>query len=413
MKIAVLLDHDPALLNGASRQGGQFVDWLLKRGHEVHLIHTASGRRRREERPGLRVSTVPSLAVASYREYRIPLPPLAVGLWLGRARADIVHAETMNPTLLALGYRIKKRAGAPMFNVLTTNLPFYVSILLPRDNLAKRTAYRIGKTLMNAISNRIEGTFVLSDGMRDALTRGFYRIDPSRVFPLLRPLDTEGMAARNEPCRVWEKLRVPQGCRLATMSRLCRTKNVEFVIRAFARWIHPKNPDLHLVVAGEGPLEASLRGLAGRLGCPHIHFPGGIPFGAVPAFLRESDTFLYASLSETFGNAVCEAKYAGVPVVALDDRGGVRTQIVDRRTGILVGRADEEEFARRFQELHGDGTLRDRIRRQAREDVLVNNSPDRTYGSLMAVYGRAVRGEMPDGLEIGRAFAYDRSFLDP
>jgi glycosyltransferase involved in cell wall biosynthesis len=406
MRIAVLLDHDPRLLNGASRQAGQFIDWLLGRGHEVHLVHTASGRARADRRPGLRVSTVPSFPVRSYREYRIPLPPLAVRLWLTRAGVDLVHAETVNPSLLALGYWMKRRARVPMFNVLTANLPYYTSILLPRDNLARKAVYRIGKPLMNAVSNRIEGTFVLSEGMRSALTRNFFRIDPSRVFTWTRPLDPVAFAARREPSDVWDRLGVPRGRRLATLSRLCETKNVGFLIRAFARQIHAHDSSFHLVVAGEGPNERQLRRLAADLGCSNIHFPGLIPYGAVPAFLRETDYFVYASVSETFGNAICEAKYAGVPVIAVDDGGGVRSQIADRRTGILVSGADEQAFASRFRELQGDEALQREIRERAHEDVVAAHAPERVYGNLMRIYEPAARGASLGSLEIGRILSW-------
>lgn len=405
MKLAVLLDHDPALLNGASRQAAGFVDWLLARGHEVHLVHTASGCPPGPPRPGLRVSTVPSLSVAAYREYRIPVPPLAARLWLGRHGVDLVHAETMNPTLLALGYRIKRAARARMFNVLTTNLPFYASILLPRDNLAKAFAFRVGKPMMNAVSNRIDGTFVLSEGMREALTRNFYRIDPDKVFTWTRPLDPAAFAARRAKSGVWDRLGIPRGSRLATLSRLCRTKNVEFLIRAFARDIAPLDPSLHLVVAGEGPLEGDLRRLAAERGGGRVHFPGLVPYDEVPDFLAGADYFLFASRSETFGNAVCEAKYAGVPVVALDDGGGVRSQVRDRVTGILVARPDEREFARRFDELRRDGDLREAVRRRAREDVAVRHAPDRIYGGLMGIYERTVRGDRPGRAEIEAALS--------
>jgi len=411
MKIAVIVDHDVDLLNGASRQSCQFVDWLVGHGHDVHLIFPAPRRRRESPKAGLRIYSVPSFSVPSYREYRIPLPPLAPTLWLRRWKIDLVHAETMNPTLLLLGYWMIRRSRKPMFNVLTTNLPYYAPILLPRDNAARKLVFRAGKAMMNAISNRIDGTFILSEGMRERLTRDFYAIDQGKVFPLIRPMDPAGFAARNEPSGIDGRLAIRRGCRLVTLSRLCQTKNVDFLVKAFARRIYPKNPSLHLIVAGEGPREESLRGLSAGLGCPNIHFPGRVPFGAVPAFLREADFFLCASLSEAFGNIVCEAKYAGVPVIALDDKGGVRAQIIDRRTGFLVSPADEEEFGRRFFELFDDPGLQQEIRRQAREDVLVNHSPDKIYANLLAIYGRAVRGEKPDAREIGRAFAYDRSFL--
>ncbi|HOG28272.1 MAG TPA: glycosyltransferase family 4 protein [Vicinamibacterales bacterium] len=408
MKIAVVLDHDPRLLNGASRQAGQFVQWLLGRGHQVHLVHTASGMHPPPSGSGLRVSTVPSFPVRSYREYRIPVPPAAARLWLARADVNLVHSETMNPTLLALAYWMKRRAGVPMFNVLTANLPYYTAILLPRDNLARKLVYGLGKPLMNAISNRIEGTFVLSDGMRDSLARRFFAIDPSRLFTWTRPLDPAAYAARREPSDVWGRLGVPRGRRVATLSRLCQSKNVEFLIRAFACHIIPRDPTLHLVVAGEGPNAGQLQRLAAGLGCANIHFPGLIPYDAVPAFLRDTDYFVYASLSETFGNAICEAKYAGVPVVALDDGGGVRSQIADRRTGILVASADEAEFARRFLALLGDEALREAIRREAREDVVLMHSPERVYGNLMRIYQLAAEGALPGRSEIRRILAYPR-----
>jgi glycosyltransferase involved in cell wall biosynthesis len=133
----------------------------------------------------------------------------------------------------------------------------------------------------------------------------------------------------------------------------------------------------------------------------------------VPAFLRGADCVLDASLSETSGNVVCEAKYAGVPVVALDDSGGVRSQIDDRRTGILVAAADERAFASRLMALRRDVELQNRIRQQARQDVLDHHSPDRVYGNLMRIYEASVRGEAPAGSVIDRLLAATASAAGP
>ena len=412
MRIALIVDHDVGLLCGASRQFQSYADWLADNGHDVLLVYPSPRRQRSAPRPGLGVHSIPAFPVPAYREYSLPLVPLAFDLWLRKRTFDVIHCETMNATLLFLGYWLRARSKTPMFNVLTANLPYYAPILLPKDNILKRFVFAAGKALMNAVSNRIEGTFILSEGTRKPLTEEFFRIDPGRVFSLLRPLDPVSFAARNAPCGLSPKYGIPAGRCLVTLSRLCRTKNVEFLIRAFARHIFPEDPSLHLIVAGDGPFEKGLRELAAGLGCPHIHFPGRIPYPAVPAFLREADYFLYSSLSETFGNVVCEAKYGGAPVVALDDRGGVRSQVLDRKTGILVRRHDEADFGRRFFELFRNPELQEEIRRQARQDVLVNHSPKKIYRALVSIYEQTARDGKPDPEMIRQAFTPDRSFLE-
>ena len=411
MKIAIIVDHNPELMNGASYQSRQFVDWLVRHGHEIHLIFPFKGRREFKSRPGVRYHPIPSLSISRYKEYCAPLPLLKISLWLKSLDVDLIHAETINPTMLLLGYWIKRRRNIPMFNVLTAHVPFYYPILFPKEKIITKYLLRIGKFMANRLSGRIEGTFVLSEGMKETLTRKFYSLDPKKVFVLTRPLDPARFARKAVLPGLNGLFSVPRGKRLLTLSRLCTTKNVEFLIRAFARRIYPRNKSLHFFVAGDGPLADELKEKARGLSCPNIHFLGLIPFEAVPALLYASDFFLYSSMSETFCNVVCEAKYSGLPVVALDDRGGVRAQIQDRRTGILVRDPAEGEFARRFFELYADSGLQDDIRRDAHRDVLVNNDPDKIYSSLMDLYFQACRREPLEGDEIRKLFSYDRSFI--
>ena len=412
MKIAFLVDHDIDLLNGASYQCRQFLNWLTKNGHEVHLIFPS-----REKRASFRYNDraigypLPALSVPSYKEYCISIPPLAVPLWLKKWDVDLIHAETINPFLLHLGFRIKKQTGAPMFNVLTANIPMYSPILFPKDNLAKKFCFQLGKSMMNKKSNRIEGTFVLSDGMRKILTQDFYTIDQRKVFTLIRPIDRERFSKASEKSEIFQKFRVPPGNRLLTLSRLCTTKNVEFLIRTFARYIYPANKDLHFFIGGYGPLEDRLRILAGDYRCPNIHFLGKVDFKAAPGLLRNADYFLYASLSETFGNVVCEAKYAKLPVIALDDNAGIRMQIEDKKTGILVKDHDEGEFARRFFEVFNHPRLRNSIRENAHLDVCINNNPNIVYSHLMQLYQKTINNGSIDHKEIKKWFSYNRTFL--
>lgn len=97
--------------------------------------------------------------------------------------------------------------------------------------------------------------------------------------------------------------------------RLNRLKNHVLLVRALARL----PADVHLALAGAGPEEPAIRGLASTLGvADRLHLVGEVPPERIFAFLATGDVFAFASLTETFGLSVAEAAIAGVPVVASD-----------------------------------------------------------------------------------------------
>lgn len=112
--------------------------------------------------------------------------------------------------------------------------------------------------------------------------------------------------------------------------RLIPLKGVVLGIRAIARL-----PGWRFVIAGSGPDEPRLRGLATRLGvADRVEFRGWVAREAVLRAMREeADLFLFPSFHDEGGWAVGEALAAGLPVVCLD-RGG--PPIVGGR-GVPVG----------------------------------------------------------------------------
>ncbi|MFH1727491.1 MAG: glycosyltransferase [Pseudomonadota bacterium] len=413
MKVLFIIDHDVALVNGASFKSGQFIDYLTRNGHDVSVIFPSKKRKKQfQDTTNLKHYPIPSFSIPGYKEYCVPLPPLAPGLWTRKWDVDIIHTETLNPTLLLLGTWIKKRSKVPMFNVLTANLHVYTSILFPKDNFIKRFCKHYGIKIYNAISNKIEGSFVLSEGMKKTLTQDFFQINQDRVHKLIRPMDFERFSKTAKGCDLYDIFDVPKQNRLVTLSRMCKTKNVEFLIRSFACFIWPKNKDLHFFIGGYGPIENKLKKLAEALECPNIHFLGKIDYDAVPGFLQEAGYFLYSSLSETFGNVVCEAKYSKVPVVALDDHAGVHDQIVDMKNGVLVAHDDEEEYANRFFEVYTDSICKEGLVFNAYLDVLINNNPLTIYRNLVKIYSHYIETGSIEQSMITKSFTYDREFFD-
>jgi len=106
----------------------------------------------------------------------------------------------------------------------------------------------------------------------------------------------------------------PDAIILGSAARLHPLKHLDAAIRVLAQ-----QPDWTLALAGQGPDEPRLRGLADQLGVSdRVQFVGEISPEQVANFLACLDVFVFPSLAETFGLAAVEAAHTGVPVVAND-----------------------------------------------------------------------------------------------
>jgi glycosyltransferase involved in cell wall biosynthesis len=112
--------------------------------------------------------------------------------------------------------------------------------------------------------------------------------------------------------------------------------------------------DAAFVVAGEGPLEESLRGLAARLGISDsVFFVGRCTY--VAELLHASDVCVLSSVAEGFSNSILEYMAAARPVVATDV-GGAREAVVEGSTGHLITPGDDDALAARVAALEERAT---------------------------------------------------------
>lgn len=135
---------------------------------------------------------------------------------------------------------------------------------------------------------------------------------------------------------------------LLTAGNLLPIKHVEDIVRSCAELVR-RRVRFRLLVAGDGPLGASLERLAATLGISdRVHWLGSV---RDPALLMQAcDMFLLASVGEAFGNVLLEAMACGVPVVA-SRSGGIGEVVEDGATGRLVPPRDPMTFAHAVEEL--------------------------------------------------------------
>ncbi len=101
-----------------------------------------------------------------------------------------------------------------------------------------------------------------------------------------------------------------------------------------------------------------------------VTFPGSRTGVDLDRSYAEADLLVLASHAETYGMVVTEALARGIPVVAADV-GGVTEALGEgadgARPGLLVAPGDPTALGAALRAWLGDGTLRERLRRAARE----------------------------------------------
>jgi len=154
--------------------------------------------------------------------------------------------------------------------------------------------------------------------------------DPAKVTvihnairPMSIPQETRSAVRR--------QLGLPDARLLLTVTRLTSFKGIDYLIRAVARV-----NDLHLIVAGDGPIRRELLHLTNRLGVSdRVHFLGYVPRDGLPALFRAADyTVAYAG-GEGLSHTLLESLAIGTPVIA-SDLGGNPEVISHGKNGWLV-----------------------------------------------------------------------------
>jgi len=338
-KVAILSDYlRLPYANGATFACQFLYRELRRRGCEVTVIGPHDPAMRPEDLPE-RYIAVPSVPMHNHPGLYIPLPLDNV---LSQARDwdfDVVLGQT-NTELMELGLWLRRAKGTPLVCVNTVHLPSVYPVVMPDALHHNETAHRLFQSTFLRLAegtsvdvyNQSDGLVVLCKGLerywRDRGVKSPIHVVPRNVEPRIFDVPT-GADPYPKHMR--------RGFRLVVVCRHTREKEVERLLRIFARWVAPSVPDATLTLVGDGPDHDLFKRVAAELGvADRCWFPGEFPVTQVPQFYRHGDVFVYASLSETYGQVVSEALWCGLPVVAFADGMGVSQQVEHDVTGMLV-----------------------------------------------------------------------------
>jgi glycosyltransferase involved in cell wall biosynthesis len=161
---------------------------------------------------------------------------------------------------------------------------------------------------------------------------------------------------------------------LIAVGRLVERKGFDVLVRAMKHL----SEEVHLLLVGDGPLDAVLKTMASEMEvAQRVHMLGYKKREEIYSLLRKSHCFVLSSIHEGLGIVVQEAMDAGLPVVSTDN-GGQVDLIKQGRNGLLVKIGDDKALADAIQAVYRDRTLAETMRRNNLADIrslyIENNS---------------------------------------
>ncbi|CAG0958183.1 1,2-diacylglycerol 3-alpha-glucosyltransferase [Methylophilaceae bacterium] len=361
MKILFISDVYFPRVNGVSTSIRTFVEQLQALGHEVHLIAPDYGVATEDE---AWIKRIPSRKIYFDPEDRLMKYGVALDklLELRREKYDLIHIHT--PFVAHyLGQKLAHLLDVPCVETYHTFFEDYLHHYLPW--IPRGMARGIARFVSRRQCNGVDAIVAPSQPMLDVLRRYGVKAK-AEVIPT-------GLQAQSFAPADGNAFREKHGIPLDRpmilyVGRVAFEKNIAFLLR-MAVELREMQPEVLLVIAGEGPAENSLHQLSKELNLHHnIQFIGYLDRNTeLNSCYKAADVFVFSSKSETQGLVIIEAMAQGTPVVAIAELG--TKSILIEGEGALIAPEDEAIFAERVNTLLQDKKVRNQLGAKARTYV--------------------------------------------
>jgi len=345
LKIGIFTDSYLPYTSGVVRSIQTFSEELMNCGHEVYVF-APNYRHCQKENRVFRFASIPS---PTNPDFALAIPfSLRLRPFIRRLNLDLIHVHS--PFLLGrLGAQYARRLGVPLVFTFHTIYEKYVHYVPFNQKLARELTQRIGRDFCNRCDLILVPTAVVGSYLQEIGVR-----TPIQILPTGIKIEDFQKGDPN-----WLRHRygiAPEEKILLFVGRLGQEKNIEFLLECFQS-LRYDYPLTRLVLVGSGPAEGALKKKVTDLGIADgVVFTGLLPYNEVIHCYTGADVFVFASVTETQGLVIGEAKSAGLPAVVVDAY-GVSEMIEEGKDGFLTG-LEKKEFTNRVCQLLKDERLR-------------------------------------------------------
>ncbi len=369
----LLLHNRYRTSGGEERAVAEIAGLLARRGHEVEVLERSSAAVGRERA---------ALGLVSGG-----LDPDTIGAAVRRLRADVVHAHNLHPTLGWRALAAAQAAGARTVLHLHNYRLFCAIGIAYRDGAP---CFRCrGSSTLPGLRLRCRGSLleaaVYAAGLRRQQPRLFEHVDQfvavsestaAHLRDLGLPASLTATLPNFMPNGAFASESTAGAGEFALAAgRLTEEKGLDTAIAA------ARAAEVPLVIAGSGPDEGRLRGLAAGA---NVRFTGLLPQADLNQLRRRAAVALAPSRwEEPCPYSVLEALAAGVPVLA-SDRGGLPELVGE--DAVLPAR-NLEAWTSSLAELWQNPAVRSVRGAAALARARERFGEDRFYEGLIRLYG--------------------------
>ncbi|MGF1449533.1 MAG: glycosyltransferase family 4 protein [Opitutales bacterium] len=324
----------PPEVNGVAMTLSRWMEGMARRGHVLSVWRPRPKDTAAASANGYTEVRLPGLPLPGYPDLRCGLPAYNTlrRRWQ-QSRPDLVHIATEGPLGMSALFAAQA-LSLPVVSSFHTNFHSYgahygygfllhavVSYLRFLHNQAA-VSFAPSEDLIRTLRDEgFRNLQLLGRGVDTAL------FNPNRRDPQLR---REWAMAEDERAVIH-------------VGRVAPEKNLPFLLETFRAMQHV-DPKLKLILVGDGPLRAKL-----EPDNPDVHFAGTQLGEDLARHYASADFFLFASITETFGNVVTEALASGLVVLAYDYAAPGR-YIRDGQNGFLAPFDDKAAFQQKALE---------------------------------------------------------------
>ena len=219
--------------------------------------------------------------------------------------------------------------------------------------------YRFPRSMIRWAARRAGAIIAVSNALKEKLVE--LGVDPDHITVLRNGVDLDyflpaDKAEARRYCGGWS------GTWLLSVGNLIELKGHHLVIEALTRL-----PGISLAIIGEGPLEASLKSKAEKMGVSdRVHFIGAVEQEVLRYYYSAADALVLASSREGMANVLLESMACGLPVVATAI-GGTPEVIAAPEAGRLTEERSPAAVASAVQRLLANYPDRNETRRYAEQ----------------------------------------------
>lgn len=356
LKVGVFTDSYKPYTSGVVRSIDTFTTELEAMGHQIFIFAPNYPNCDKGETGVFRF---PSIPAPTHPNYSLALPfSFRMRNIAEKLNLDIIHVHS--PFLLGrVGARYAKRMQIPLVFTFHTLYEEYVHYIPFAHGITKDLTQRLSSDFCNQCDLVVTPTRIVSDYIKSlGVKTGVVNVPTGIQVQDYGSGDKEWLQ-KNYSIPGHEKV-------LLCVGRLGKEKNLQWLLEAIAL-VEKQYPHFRLVLVGEGPEENNLKDKTVELGIENkVTFTGVLPKEKVIHCYNSSDIFVFASVTETQGLVIGEAKAAGLPVVAVDAN-GVSEMVEHEKDGFLT-ELNQEEFADRVLTMLKD----EGIRKQMAEQAVIN-----------------------------------------